>query len=396
MTVAGSRKHRGFPYPCDPAQGHRHRSARQNLPILSLLSGLVHAGNAGCPDDELFGRLCEALRDVGVPLARSALQLENLHPVYYGYCLHWELGAPARVVERSRTFGASEEFRQSPYMASLTHGGWRWRAGDGDGDGDAELPLVRSLAATGVTDFMAEIIGATGPLPPGITWASRAPGGFSDSDAALLRRLGPLLVPLFGLGAERRKLDAVLRTYLGIAPGREVLAGQIRRGDVRRLEAVVMLTDLRGFTAMTAEADEPELLATLDRYFETVADAVQSAGGEVLKFIGDGVLSVFPAEQAANAVAAARAALAVDGPPFTAVLAAGPVAYGNIGARERLDFTVIGGAVNLASRIEAVAKRLGEPLVATAAVAESAGVKGRSLGRHELRGVREAVELVAP
>ena len=168
----------------------------------------MHAGNAGCPDDELFGRLCEALRGVGLPLARSALQLENLHPVYYGYCLHWELGGPARVVERSRTFGASEEFRQSPYMASLTHGSWRWRAGDGD----PELPLVRNLAATGVTDFMAEIIGATGTLPPGITWASRAPGGFSDNDAAFLRTLGPLLVPLFGLGAERRKLDAVLRT----------------------------------------------------------------------------------------------------------------------------------------------------------------------------------------
>ena len=327
----------------------------EDSPVLSLLSDLVHAGNAGCPDDELFGRLCEALLGVGLPLARSAMQLENLHPVYYGYCLYWELGGPARVVERSRTFGASEEFRQSPYMASRTHGSWRWRAGDGD----PELPLVRNLAATGVTDIMAEIIGATGTLPPGITWASRAPGGFSDTDAAFLRTLGPLLVPLFGLGAERRKLDAVLRTYLGAAPGREVLAGQIRRGDVRRLEAVVMLTDLRGFTAMTASASEAELLATLDGYFEVVADAVQSQGGEVLKFIGDGVLSVFPveagrlADRAGAAVAAARAAQTAGGAPFTAVLSSGPVAYGNIGARERLDFTVIGLAVNLASRIEA-------------------------------------------
>ena len=181
-----------------------------------------------------------------------------------------------------------------------------------------------------------------------------------------------------------------------------MLAGQIRRGDVRRLEAVVMLTDLRGFTAMTASASEAELLATLDDYFEVVADAVQSQGGEVLKFIGDGVLSVFPveagrlADRAGAAVAAARAAQTAGGAPFTAVLSSGPVAYGNIGARERLDFTVIGPAVNLASRIEAVAKRLGEPLVATAAVAAAAGEPGRSLGRHELRGVAEVVELVAP
>ena len=95
-------------------------------------------------------------------------------------------------------------------------------------------------------------------------------------------------------------------------------------------------------------------------------------------------------------MAAARAAQAAGGAPFTAVLSSGPVAYGNIGARERLDFTVIGPAVNLASRIEAVAKRLGEPLVATAVVAAAAGAPGRSLGRHELRGMAEAVELVAP
>ena len=159
----------------------------------------------------------------------------------------------------------------------------------------------------------------------------------------------------------------MLRTYLGAAPGREVLAGQIRRGDVRRLEAVVMLTDLRGFTAMTASASEAELLATLDDYFEVVADAVQSQGGEVLKFIGDGVLSVFPveagrlADRAGAAVAAARAAQTAGGAPFTAVLSSGPVAYGNIGARERLDFTVIGPAVNLASRIEAVASGWASP-----------------------------------
>lgn len=293
--------------------------------LLPLLAPLVRSANAGATDEELFGRMCVAVCRAGIPLARSALQLENLHPVYYGYCLHWEAGAAARVVERSRAFGASEEFRQSPYMASLRHGGWRWRVEDGV----PELPLVRDLAASGITDFMAEIIGAVGALPPGVTWATRAEGGFTDSDAAFLRALGPLLVPLFGAGAERRKLDAVLRTYLGAAPGRAVLSGRVERGDVRRLEAVVLLTDLRGFTALTATAGETELLATLDRYFETVADAVHAAGGEVLKFIGDGVLSVFPAGQAAAAVAAARAALAAAGPPFTAVLTAGPVAYGN-------------------------------------------------------------------
>ena len=361
--------------------------------ILPLLGGLVEIANAGCADVELFERMCMGVRHAGVPLVRSALQMENLHPVYYGYCLHWQEGGPAHLLERSRAFGASEEFALSPYMVSLTQGGWRWRQADG---AMPELPLVRGLAETGITDFMAEIIGSVGTLPPGITWATRASDGFPEADAAFLRALGPHLVPPFGLGAERRKLDAVLRTYLGTAPGREVLGGHIQRGDVRRLEAVVLLTDLRGFTALTARTGEAELLATLDSYFETVADAVQAHGGEVLKFIGDGVLAVFAADRASAAVAAARAALATPGPPFTAVLTIGPVAYGNIGARERLDFTVIGAAVNLASRVEAVAKRLGEPLVATAAVALATGAPGRSLGRHDLRGVSEAVELVVP
>ena len=152
---------------------------------------------------------------------------------------------------------------------------------------------------------------------------------------------------------------------------------------------------------MTASATEAELLATLDRYFEAVADAVQAQGGEVMKFIGDGVLSVFPYEagnigdRARDAVAAARGAHTAGGAPFTAVLSSGPVVYGNIGARERLDFTVIGPAVNLASRIEKVAKHLGEPLVATAEVAGACGVEGRSLGRHQLRGIDGTVELVA-
>ena len=265
--------------------------------LLPLLGGLVEVANAGCADVELFERMCTGVRDAGVPLVRSALQMENLHPVYYGYCLHWQEGGPAHLLERSRAFGASEEFALSPYMASLTQGGWRWRQADG---AVPELPLVRGLAETGITDFMAEIIGSVGTLPPGITWATRASDGFPEADVAFLRALGPHLVPPFGVGAERRKLDAVLRTYLGTAPGREVLGGHIQRGDVRRLEAVVLLTDLRGFTALTARMAEAELLATLDRYFETVADAVQAHGGEVLKFIGDGVLAVFAADPASG------------------------------------------------------------------------------------------------
>lgn len=381
----------------------------------ALLAELVAAANAGAADVELFGRLGAGLLARGVPLWRAALQLENLHPVYYGYCLYWRADEGPSLVERSRAFAASEEFRRSPYLASLEAGGsWRWRRGAaGDEPG---LPLVRGLAAEhGVSDFLAEILAPLGTMPPGVTWATRAQAGFAEADVALLRGLGPHLVPLFGVGAERRKLEAVLRTYLGAGPGREVREGRVLRGDVRRLTAAVLLTDLRGFTALTAALGEGELLEALGTYFEAVADAVAAAGGEVLKFVGDGVLSVFPAADtaalgpscraAARAVDAARASLAeanrrraaAGAAPlaFTAALDAGAVAYGNIGARERLDFTVIGAAVNAASRIEALAKRLGESTVATRAVARHLERPTRDLGRHALRGFANGVELAA-
>jgi adenylate cyclase len=378
--------------------------------LTAMLSELVSAANAGLPDEALF----ERLRDrAGVPLWRSALQLENRHPVYYGYCLHWREDEGARLVERSRAFAASEEFQRSLYLASLKAGGsWRWRRDGGTAPG---LPLVEGLAGPGVSDFLVEILAPLGAMPPGITWATRAEAGWAASDVTLLRALGPHLVPLFGVGAERRKLEAVLRTYLGAGPAREVRDGRIQRGDVRRLDAVVLLTDLAGFTAMTGAWSEASLLEALDAYFEAVADAVGARGGEVLKFIGDGVLAVFPAgdeaalagrcRDALDAVRGARSALEainagrrLGAAPlaFTAVLHAGAVAYGNVGARERLDFTVIGGAVNVASRVEAVAKRLGEATVATRAVARHLdGSSARALGAHELKGLAEPVELVA-
>jgi adenylate cyclase len=203
--------------------------------------------------------------------------------------------------------------------------------------------------------------------------------------------------------AERRKLATVLRTYVGRGPATEVLAGRVRRGDVRRLDAVVLLTDLRGFSRMTAIHSETETLTALVLYAEAVVAAVTARGGDVLKLMGDGILAIFPVESpgqaalactaALAAVRAARADLALTSLEFVAVLNLGAVAYGNVGARERLDFTVIGDAVNVASRIEAHAKRLAVSVAMTAAVARHLDEPVHLLGQVELKDLPGSWEL---
>jgi adenylate cyclase len=190
-----------------------------------------------------------------------------------------------------------------------------------------------------------------------------------------------------------------------------VLAGAIRRGDRRRLHAAILFCDLRGFTGLSERLDEADLFAALDRYFEAVVEAVRGEGGDVLKFLGDGILAIFPVETAGR-TAACEAALraveqarerlagaqAADGTAlaFVATLHVGEVAYGNIGSPERLDFTVLGPAVNLVSRLEGLAKELDQPLLCSAAFASALDHPLASLGRFPLKGVAEPQEIFAP
>ena len=365
--------------------------------VLELLDWLAAAAAKGEPAT-VFGQLCERIRGLGIPLDRAAIQLDNLHPLFFGYCLHWYAGQPGYEVPRSHDFARSDEFALSPYKAALNGGGFfRWRL---DREPEPGLPLIRQLAAGGFTDYFTVILDNGSAVPPGIGWATAAPGGFDEDAFFVLRSLSPHLGAPFGLAAERRKLAAVMATYLGRGPAADVLAGRVERGDLRRLDAVVLLADLRGFSRLASEADEATLIGTLDGYCDAVASAVAAHGGDVLKFIGDGILAVFAyeteealprrARDAAAAVAAARAAF---DRPMTAVLHAGPVAFGNVGARERLDFTVIGPAINVASRLEAVAKALDVETVATGRVAAHLRPAARSLGRHRLRGMPDEVEL---
>jgi adenylate cyclase len=214
--------------------------------------------------------------------------------------------------------------------------------------------------------------------------------------------------------AMRRSSASLLRTYLGAGPAGAVLAGAIRRGELRQIEAVILMTDLRGFTEKAERWDDEALLAALDGYFELIVDAVVRGGGDVLKFVGDGILAIFPVEgqavrqrcrAAVDAALEARRALiglnrmrhgaGLEALDFGTALHLGRVTYGNIGSRDRLDFTVIGRAVNLASRVQDLCKTLGEPVLCTGEVARWVNPRPARVGTHPIRGLANPIELFA-
>ncbi|MBO6782331.1 MAG: adenylate/guanylate cyclase domain-containing protein, partial [Alphaproteobacteria bacterium] len=234
---------------------------------------------------------------------------------------------------------------------------------------------------------------------------SDAPEGFSDEDIAALSRIAQVASLSVEAETHDRIARTVLDTYVGQRTGQRILQGGIRRGFAETIRAVVWISDLRGFTALTETTARDNLLAVLDAHFESVVGAIEDAGGEVLKFLGDGVLAIFEVDEKRPSRDACRAALAAmkaarsgtaSGLSWSLALDLGEVSYGNIGGATRLDFTVIGPAVNHAARLEALAGELGEPTLISRAFADSADARLRDLGTHMLRGVETPQQVFAP
>lgn len=369
----------------------------------------------------LFEALAWRLVAAGLPVDRASLHVGTLHPQAYGFAWNW-LRADG-ICDEVRVTGASlqtDSYRLSPLYRVIEHGE-TFRRSPQDAAAAAEFPLLAEIARDGITDYAALPLGAGDRMHNAMTVATRQAGGFSEAEFATIRRL---LSP-FALHVERhiawRIAGNVLDAYLGGAAGRRVLDGAIERGAGQPIDAIIWVSDLRGFTALSDRLAGPEMIQLLNAYFERMAGAVIAQGGEVLKFIGDGLLAVFPlrvedppAQAAEAALAAAETALAqvealnaappasleaIDGwRPLASGIALheGRVFFGNIGAPERLDFTVIGAAVNEASRVEALTKQLGRPILITEPVARRLARPLDDLGRHSLRGVAAPVAIFSP
>ena len=276
---------------------------------------------------------------------------------------------------------------------------------------EGDHQVLHEMAAAGGTDYLAVPLEYGDGSVQGLSLVSDGQDGFADTHLELIERLRQPLAAALEPSAMRRSSASLLRTFLGEGPADAVLAGAIRRGDRRHIEAAILFCDLRGFTTLSERLGEADLFAALDRYFEAVVEAVRGEDGDVLKFLGDGVLAIFPVAIAGSRAAACSAALravghagrrlagaAADGSPlaFTATLHVGQVVYGNIGSPDRLDFTVLGPAVNLVSRLEDLAKELNRPLLCSAAFARELEPPPSSVGRFSLKGVARPQEVFAP
>ena len=349
----------------------------------------------------------------GLPIWRFYIGLQLVHPQMVATGVLWKQGSVSEEIPRLHGIMNSPAYIGSPMQAVRLRNDAVRHGLEGDLEEGAHT-VLRELKEGGGTDYFAlpMRLGRQGSAPVA-SFATDRPGGFSDEDVSDIRHLVDLMGSVAEIFIYRNIAETVTDTYLGHIVGEQILGGLIKRGDGKEINAVLWFSDLRDFTGLNERMSSAELLDLLNNYLQLVGDALKAHGGEILKFIGDGVMAYFPADDALflpvvtnNAIAAARrligdveaanearAAGGADPLRFGVGLHVGPVTFGNIGTEDRLDFTVIGPAVNRASRLEGLTKQLGVPVLASAEFNTVSTVPMKSLGMHPLRGVPEPVEV---
>jgi adenylate cyclase len=392
--------------------------------IVDLYVWAVRQGLSGTAAEELFAGFCRRLADAGVPLWRGFAAMRTLHPQWGGYGYSWQREEDAIELQQfGRTDGPA--WFQSPFAYLFQRS--RTRVGASEPwlhlrrrligpDAQLDFPVLERFAAEGGSDYFAEIVrfGAEDDLSHGTgaaySFATDRPGGFRDDDLVLLQATLPALSLAMMSYAGHTIASSLLAAYLGNDAGRRVHSGEIERGSAESLRAVLWYADIRGFTGIADASAGDATVDLLNEVFETLTASLRRRGGQVLKFMGDGMLATFPlgenggekiCREALDAAAEAQRALdrlnsarASAGKPAVDVdlaLHIGEVLYGNVGAADRLDFTVIGPAVNEVSRIETLCEPLGHRILVSAELAAVVGDSHRlePLGHHRLRGVSE-------
>jgi adenylate cyclase len=397
--------------------------------IIELHVWAVRQGLDGTPADVLLDGLCKRLVEAGVALSRVFVGMPTLHPQWGGYGYTWrrdlDVVEPAQF-ERGDEY--DETVANSPFgylirQASQAAEPWlhlrRRLAGP---LAQFDFPVLKANAAAGATDYFAEVFrfGADGDpargTGVGFSFTTDRPDGFADDDILLLQAVLPAASLALMVDAGHTIASGLLAAYLGADAGKRVHAGAVARGSVESIRAVLWYADIRGFTAIADATPGLAVIEMLDEIFETVTASLRARGGQVLKFMGDGMLAIFSFADAARDEtceraldAAVEAMRAIDqlndarhaaGKPVAAVdlaLHLGEVLYGNVGAADRLDFTVIGPAVNEVARIETLCEPLGAKVLVSAELAAAVTDNRRllPLGRHRLRGVKEEREIYA-
>lgn len=369
-------------------------------------------GDRGVFVDELAKRLVGA----GVPIDRITTAIPILHPNLDTSAVYWNAGEPP--VERFwRMQPENVRMLKNSPLRSIYGGGGPLHFRISPQPQPDEFTILPDLRREGFRDYLALPAPFSDGSTKAMTFATKSARGFSDAQVALLLSLMPTVAMVFEIQTLRRSSRALLETYVGSVAGPRVLDGKVKRGMIQTMHAVVWFCDLRGFTALSNTVAREDLIAMLNDFFEVMVDAVEARDGEVLKFIGDAMLAVFSfsrrkgsarkaARRALDGAVAARSRIAelnerrvaADLAPidFGIVLHVGDVEYGNIGAEGRLDFTVIGPAVNLAARLQTLCAERGETIILSRPFVDQGELAARRLGSFALKGFTDRHEAFTP
>src|SRR5438552_14609635 len=390
-----------------------------NAQFAELSAWITEAGLAGQSEGAMLAGFCEREVARGLPLARALVLIDTLHPIYEGRAFRWTRAQKeTTLTEYGRSDDDLSRWQRSPFYR-LEESGEPLLRRRLTAETEAEFSVFPDLRADGMTDYVAianrftgdEIIGRMDCVYS--SWATDASQGFDDEDIVHICLLMPFLALAVKSASLARIAGTLVETYLGRDAGRRVLQGRIARGVAERIEAVLWFSDLRDYTRISDTASPENIIPLLNHYADAIISAIHEQGGDVLKLMGDGALAIFTAEDrghacnaALTAALAARRGVAIvnqrratKGLPTTDMylgLHIGDVFYGNIGSKDRLDFTVVGPAVNEVSRIAAMCRSVDQPLLVSSAFASAIGeARSRlvSVGRYALRGVGRPQEL---
>jgi adenylate cyclase len=371
--------------------------------IGDVLNWLAGGALSGPNSEDVLAQLCQRMVDAGIPLWRVAVFVTTLHPDVMGRSFTWQADSGVTISNALHSFVTTDTYRNSPVVAVYTTRGVI-RRHLADPNCPDDFQVVREFRAQGATDYAAFPLLFTDGSMHAATWSTKQPGGFTPEQFAAIESIILPLARVAEIRALRRTAGNLIDTYVGHATGERIMAGNIRRGYVEAIRAAIWLSDMRGFTSLSERLSPQALIDRLNLYFGAQVPAILDHGGEVLKFMGDGLLAIFPIGSDAGADKICRNALVcarefrkritelpapAEGETairFGLALHVGEVMYGNIGGGNRLDFTCIGPAVNLAARLEKVASKANETIVASADFAANFPGEFRSLGEHSVAG----------
>ena len=373
-----------------------------------LTDWLIDGGRSAASPTRFMAETCERMVAAGLPLWRVGVFVRTLHPDIYGRNFIWKPGAEVEIGTVDYQILQSPDFHTSPLIIVFQQGvEVRARIDD---PASKRFPIVEELRAEGVTDYIAMPLPFINGTLNASSWTTKQPGGFTDEQLAALRRIVTPLARVIEIISLTRTAASLLDTYVGNRAGEKILGGQIRRGHTDTMNAAIWLSDLRGFTALSDRLPAEAVVDILNHYFDCQVAAIRTHGGEVLKYMGDGLLAVFPIDEyvgdtqqvCGRVLEAARESRAnvealhypngeaIERFRFGVALHVGSVLYGNIGGGNRLDFTCIGPAVNLAARLEKIAGRLGRTVVASEGFAGICRGGWSELGEFPIAGFSKA------